>query len=124
MSQETVRKVVDLKGHQCPFTFVLTKAHLEEMDSGILEVIVDYPPSAENIPRSVTAQDLGEIISVEHIEGKIWQLRVRNYRILYFAFHNKQFVLLRAFMKKTNKTPRREIEIAKSRLNEYTSRFR
>jgi len=61
---------------------------------------------------------------VEHVEGKIWQLRVRNYRILYFAFHNKQFVLLRVFMKKTNKTPRREIEIAKSRLNEYTSRFR
>lgn len=61
---------------------------------------------------------------VEHVEGKIWQLRVGKYRVLYFTFHNKQFVLLRIFMKKTNKTPRREIEMAKSRLNEYTSRFR
>lgn len=61
---------------------------------------------------------------VEHVEGKIWELRVSKYRILYFTFHNKQFVLLRVFMKKTNKTPRQEIKIAKSRLNEYTSRFK
>jgi len=60
---------------------------------------------------------------VEHVEGKIWQLRVGRYRILYFAFHNKQFVLLRVFMKKTNKTPRQEIKIAQSRLDEYTSSF-
>ena len=77
MTQATVRKVVDLKGHQCPFTFVLTKVHLEEMDSGILEVIVDYPPSAENIPRSVIAQDLGEIISVEHIEGNTYKIIIQ-----------------------------------------------
>ncbi len=77
MNQVTVRKVVDLKGHQCPFTFVLTKAHLEEMASGILEVIVDYPPSAENIPRSVIAQDLGKIISVEHIEGNTYKIIIQ-----------------------------------------------
>ena len=77
MTQATVRKVVDLKGHQCPFTFVLTKAHLEEMDLGILEVIVDYPPSAENIPRSVIAQDLGKIISVEHIEGNTFKIIIQ-----------------------------------------------
>jgi phage-related protein len=61
---------------------------------------------------------------VEHIEGKIWQLRVGKYRVLYFAFRNKQFVLLRVFVKKTKKTPRQEIRIAKNRLNEYTGRFK
>lgn len=60
---------------------------------------------------------------VEHVEGKVWELRVSKHRV-YFAFHNKQFVLLRVFMKKTRKTPRQEIKIAQSRLNEYTSRFR
>jgi len=61
---------------------------------------------------------------VEHIEGKIWQLRVGKHRVLYFAFNNRQFVLLRAFMKKTKKTPRQEIKIAKNRLDEYTGRFK
>jgi len=61
---------------------------------------------------------------VEHIEGKIWQLRVGKYRVLYFAFRKKQFVLLRVFVKKTKKTPRQEIKIAKNRLNEYAVRFK
>jgi phage-related protein len=59
---------------------------------------------------------------VEHIEDKIWELRISRYRVLYFAFHGRQFVLLRAFMKKTRKTPRKEIKIAKKRMGDYISR--
>jgi phage-related protein len=61
---------------------------------------------------------------VEQVEGKIWELRISRYRVLYFAFHGKQFVLLRAFMKKTRKTPRKEIKIAQKRLDDYVSRYR
>ena len=37
---------------------------------------------------------------VKHIEEKIWELRISRYRVLYFAFHDKQFVLLRALYEK------------------------
>ena len=56
---------------------------------------------------------------VKHIDGKLWELRVDRFRVLYFLHLNGHFVLLRAFMKKTTRTPREEIEIAKARMNEY-----
>ncbi len=77
MNQENMRKVIDLQGYQCPFTFVLTKTYLEEMDSGILEVIVDYLPSVDNVPKSVIAQNLGRIISVECIEGNKYKITIQ-----------------------------------------------
>ena len=48
-----------------------------------------------------------------HIEGKIRELRVdfhRNrHRILYFTFIGRKIILLHAFLKKTPKTPQKEI---------------
>jgi phage-related protein len=59
---------------------------------------------------------------VKQVEGKIWELRISRYRVLYFAFHGRQFVLLRAFLKKTRKIPRKEIKLAQNRLENYVSR--
>ena len=50
----------------------------------------------------------------KHIEDNIWELRPGNNRIFYFYFENNTFVLLHSFRKKTQKTPKREIEKAKS----------
>ncbi len=56
----------------------------------------------------------------------IRELRTRHgtdyYRIFYFAFTGRKFVLLHAFLKKTRKTPKREIRIAINRLNDYKQR--
>ncbi|MEI7488857.1 MAG: type II toxin-antitoxin system RelE/ParE family toxin [Chryseobacterium sp.] len=56
----------------------------------------------------------------KHIVGKIRELRVgfghNRYRIFYFGFVDKKIIILSAFLKKTNKTPPREIERA---LNYY-----
>jgi phage-related protein len=64
---------------------------------------------------------------VRHIEGKLWELREtsgRNiYRILYVFFSGRRIVFLHGFQKKTVKTPRREIEIALSRLDDLNARF-
>ena len=52
----------------------------------------------------------------KHIKGKIRELRVdfsnKRHRIFYFTFINKNIILLHAFLKKTEKTPTREIKIA------------
>ena len=60
---------------------------------------------------------------VKHVREKIWELRVSKYRVLYFAFAGKRFILLRAFMKTTDKTPRGEIKIAEERMEDYLGRF-
>ncbi|MEA2016158.1 MAG: type II toxin-antitoxin system RelE/ParE family toxin [Actinomycetota bacterium] len=58
----------------------------------------------------------------------LWELRVRfgsNYiRIIYFLHTKKNFVLLHGFKKKTNRTPKRELEIAKRRMIEYKNKRR
>lgn len=63
---------------------------------------------------------------VKHLEGKIWELRRESgtniYRILYFFFIGRRIVLLHGFQKKTQKTPRREIEQAQKRMKDFIQR--
>ena len=59
---------------------------------------------------------------IKHIDGEIWELRPLRDRILFVAWHNGSFVLLHSFMKKTQKTPAREIERAKRELEELIER--
>lgn len=58
----------------------------------------------------------------KHIEGDIWELRPGNNRIFYFFYDQNCFVLLHSFRKKTQKTPRREIEKAKQERDDYLLR--
>jgi len=65
--------------------------------------------------------DLG-LPFVRPLESKIYEIRAKDrsgiYRVLYFAHTDKTFVLLHGFIKKTQKTPRKEIEIALKRMKE------
>lgn len=59
---------------------------------------------------------------IKHLDGDIWELRPLRDRILFAAWHNGSFVLLHQFMKKTPKTPKREIEKAKRELADFIER--
>ena len=56
---------------------------------------------------------------VKHLEGRLWEIRLKGRsgisRALYVTVVGKRVVIVRVFVKKTDKTPRREIEIALSR---------
>jgi phage-related protein len=56
---------------------------------------------------------------VKHVEGKIWEMRMIGRdgiaRSLYMTAVGKRVVVLRTFIKKSQKTPRAEIEIALKR---------
>lgn len=52
----------------------------------------------------------------KHIDGDIWELRPLDDRIFFFCWVNKTIVLLHSFIKKKQKTPKREIEQAKRNL--------
>ena len=56
---------------------------------------------------------------IKHIEGNIWEMRPGKNRILYFYFRDNTFVLLHQFIKKTQKTPTREINQAKNEIKNF-----
>lgn len=64
---------------------------------------------------------LGENIT-KHLEDDIWELRPGNNRVLYFYHKDDTYVLLHQFRKKTQKTPRCEIEKAKAERDDWISR--
>jgi len=56
---------------------------------------------------------------VKHIEGRLWEMRLTGRsgisRALYVTAAGRRVVIVRVFIKKTEKIPRREIELALSR---------
>ena len=56
---------------------------------------------------------------VRHVEGRLWEMRLKGRggisRALYVTALARRVVIVRVFVKKTEKTPRREVELALSR---------
>src|SRR5712692_12072315 len=65
---------------------------------------------------------------VKHIRGPIWEIRLKGRagiaRALYVTAGGRRVVVVRVFVKKTQKTPRAEIELALRRAKEITCQSR
>ena len=59
---------------------------------------------------------------VKHLRGPLWEMRMKGKdgisRALYVTAVGKRVVVIRVFIKKTRKTPNREIELALKRAKE------
>lgn len=59
---------------------------------------------------------------VKHLQGKLYEIRAKGKdgiaRVFYFAITGQRIVLLHGFIKKTQKTPKRELAIAVARMKE------
>lgn len=60
--------------------------------------------------------------ATKHIDEDIWELRPTNDRILFAYWKDDKFMLLHHFVKKTQKTPQREIEQAKRNWRNFLER--
>jgi phage-related protein len=62
---------------------------------------------------------------VKHLRGSIWEMRMKGKdgisRALYVTVVGKRVVVVRAFIKKTQKTPNPEIDLALKRAKEIQS---
>jgi phage-related protein len=80
--------------------------------------------SFERIVRLVEENGLERVGDpyVKHLEGPLWEIRMRDRdgiaRAVYVTATGQRVVLVRFFSKKTQKTPRREIELALKRARE------
>jgi phage-related protein len=61
---------------------------------------------------------------VKHLEGPLWEIRMKGRdriaRAVYVTATGRRVVVVRVFGKKTERTPRREIELALRRAKEVT----
>lgn len=59
---------------------------------------------------------------VKHLDGKLWELRAKASegiaRGIYVAVSGRRVVILHVFVKKSQKTPRSSLEIARARMKE------
>jgi len=105
------------------WSFVFLNAEVKaELDA----LPADTRASFERIVQLVQAFGLERVHEpyIKHIEDRIWEMRLRGRegiaRALYVTAIGKRVVILRVFVKKTQKTPRREIELARQRAKEVT----
>ena len=59
---------------------------------------------------------------VKHVTGPLWEMRMKGRdgisRALYVAVRDKRVIVVRVFIKKSQKSPRREIDLALERAKE------
>jgi phage-related protein len=62
--------------------------------------------------------------AVKHLEGQLWELRITGRdgisRAIYMTAQMKRVIVLRVFVKKTQKTPKSELELARHRAKDVT----
>lgn len=100
----------------------------ETLNAAIDEEVASLP--ADLLGRFLRAGDLIAIGGlsalpapwVKHLDGKLWELRLQGRdvigRALYVTASGRRVIVLRVFVKKTQATPRREIELALERMKD------
>ena len=58
----------------------------------------------------------------KYLSDDIWELRPGNNRVFFFYHDNGTYILLHHFRKKSQKTPKKEIQKASSEMKDYISR--
>jgi len=106
------------KNGKCPIADYLKKlASSSDKDSRIkLQKIRDYMAYLHK-----EGKRAGEPY-IKHLEGEIWELRPSKDRFLFAAWDGNQFIILHHFVKKTRKTPQRELKQAKRNLADLIER--
>ena len=76
----------------------------------VAEMLEEFGPAVVGMPH------------VRHLERKLWEMRFRGKdgtaRAIYFAAAGRKLMVVRIFVKKTQATPRHEIDLALKRMSE------
>ena len=85
---------------------------------------MDMQASFLRISRLIESEGLHRVREpyVKHLEGPLWEMRLKGKdgiaRAVYVTASGLRVIVVRVFTKKTQKTPRREIELALRRAKE------
>lgn len=104
------------------WTVLLTEEATAELEA----LPVDQQARFSRVRDLIQRQGLNSVHfpHVRHIEGELWEIRLKGAdgisRALYVVATGKRVVVVRVFVKKTEKTPRREIDLALKRAKDVT----
>ena len=96
----------------------------EHLKSSLDALPVDIRASFQRIVELIQTHGLERVREpyVKHLEGPLWEMRMKGRsgiaRAVYVTAVGKRIVVVHVFTKKTQKTPRREIEMALKRAKE------
>jgi phage-related protein len=98
----------------------------EDVAAELQAMPLDIRASFERIVRLIQAHGLERVHEpyIKHLEGRLWEMRLRGKdgiaRAIYVTASGQRMVVLRAFSKKSQRTPRRELDLAAKRAKEVT----
>ena len=102
---ETLNKTVDAELRALP-------RDMRARFARICELIAEFGLERMDVPH------------VRHLTGRLWEMRMSGRdgtsRALYVTARDRRVVVVRAFLKKTRRTPKREIELALRRAGEVS----
>lgn len=90
--------------------------YIQEKDDKTTALLLQLVKRLRNLGPDIQGTNMDKLI-----EGPIRELRKDRHRILY-GRHGNRFILLTAFLKETQKTPRTQVELAKKRYSEHINR--
>ncbi len=96
----------------------------EGVQAALGQLPADMRASFAHIVSLIQAHGLEKVREpyVKHLEGKLWEMRMKGKdgiaRAAYVTAIGRRIIVVHVFIKKTQKTPRREIEIALARAKE------
>ena len=96
----------------------------QDVQSSLDALPLDIRASFQRIVELIQSHGLERVREpyVKHLEGPLWEMRMKGRagiaRAAYVTAVGKRIVVVHVFVKKTQKTPRREIEIALRRAKE------
>ena len=96
----------------------------ETLDAELAELPVDMRARLVRISELIESVGLSNVKEphVRHIRGQLWEIRLKGKagiaRALYVTAKKQRVVIVRAFIKKTEKTPTGEIDLALQRAKE------
>lgn len=96
----------------------------QDVQSDLQAMPVDIRASFARIVELIQTHGLERVHEpyVKHLEGKLWEMRMKGRdgiaRAVYVTATGKRIVVVHVFAKKTQRTPRREMDIALKRAGE------
>jgi phage-related protein len=96
----------------------------DDVEKSLTALPLDVRASFERIVHLIEVHGLEKVREpyLKHLEGPIWEMRMKGRdgiaRAAYVTAKGRRVVIVHVFVKKTQKTPRREIEIALKRAKE------
>jgi phage-related protein len=96
----------------------------EAVEAELLGLPVDMQAAFARLVERIMAVGLERVREphVKHLEGKLWEMRLTGRdgiaRAIYVTASGRRIVIVHAFVKKTQKTPRSALTLAMARLKE------